>query len=188
MTLLMVLYTTLTFERLEVFKMLLASFFPLAVLILAVLGTIVFGLATPTEAAAIGSFGGFVLAAVYMLLAKDAATRKRIAYIWIPFWLVFLVSVIWFVLFKTEVLASGPPAEVGLVSVAAIGIWCVLATMQVKLGGIIKESVFLTAKTSAMVCWLFVGSAISRRRSRCWAVRTSSRNGCCRSASHRCSS
>ncbi len=160
MTLLVVLYTTLTFERLEVFKMLLASFFPLAVLILAVLGTIVFGLATPTEAAAIGSFGGFVLAAVYMLLAKDAATRKRIARIWIPFWLVFMVSVVWFILFKAEVLESGPPAEVGLISVAAIGIWCVLATMQVRMGGIIKESVFLTAKTSAMVCWLFVGSAI----------------------------
>ena len=28
------------------------------------------------------------------------------------------------------------------------------------LGGILKESSFLTAKTSAMVCWLFVGSAI----------------------------
>ena len=26
--------------------------------------------------------------------------------------------------------------------------------------GVIKESVFLTAKTSAMVCWLFVGSSI----------------------------
>ena len=29
-----------------------------------------------------------------------------------------------------------------------------------ELGGIIKESAFLTAKTSAMVCWLFVGSSI----------------------------
>jgi TRAP-type mannitol/chloroaromatic compound transport system permease large subunit len=29
-----------------------------------------------------------------------------------------------------------------------------------ELGGIIRESSFLTAKTSAMVCWLFVGSAI----------------------------
>jgi len=31
---------------------------------------------------------------------------------------------------------------------------------QVKLQGTVKESVFLTAKTSAMVCWLFVGSSI----------------------------
>ncbi len=34
--------------------MLLSSFFPLALLIIAVLGSIVFGLATPSEAAAVG--------------------------------------------------------------------------------------------------------------------------------------
>lgn len=90
------LYALLSFQRLEVFKMLLASFFPLVILILAVLGSIVFGLATPTEAAAVGAFGGFVLAAAYKQLNLQ----------------------------------------------------------------MVKESVFLTAKTSAMVCWLFVGSAI----------------------------
>ena len=89
-------YAVFTFVRLEVFKMLLGSFFPLAVLILAVLGTIVFGLATPTEAAAVGSMGGFVLAAAYRNLNMT----------------------------------------------------------------VVRESVFLTAKTSAMVCWLFVGSSI----------------------------
>ena len=89
-------YALLTFQRLEIFKMLMSSFFPLLVLILAVLGSIVFGLATPTEAAAVGAFGGFLLAVAY---------RQ----------------------FNATVL---------------------------------KESVFLTAKTSAMVCWLFVGSAI----------------------------
>ena len=55
----------MNWQRLEIFKMLLTSFFPLALLILAVLGSIVFGLATPTEAAAVGGFGGFVLAAAY---------------------------------------------------------------------------------------------------------------------------
>jgi len=89
-------YGLLSFARLEIFKMLLASFFPLLILILSVLGSIVFGLATPTEAAAIGALGGFVLAAAYRKLNFT----------------------------------------------------------------IVKESVFLTAKTSAMVCWLFVGSAI----------------------------
>jgi TRAP-type mannitol/chloroaromatic compound transport system permease large subunit len=89
-------YGLLSFTRFEIFKMLLASFFPLVILILAVLGSIVFGLATPTEAAAVGAFGGFVLAAAYRQLNF----------------------------------------------------------------GMVKESVFLTAKTSAMVCWLFVGSAI----------------------------
>jgi len=85
-----------TFERLEIFKLLLGSFFPLALIILGVLGTIVIGAATPTEAAAMGSFGGFVLAAAYKQLNFT----------------------------------------------------------------VVKESVFLTAKTSAMVCWLFVGSSL----------------------------
>ena len=72
-------YTLFNLPRFEIFKMLLASFFPLAVLILAVLGTIVFGLATPTEAAAVGSFGGFALAAVYAFVgdAGGQAARHR---------------------------------------------------------------------------------------------------------------
>jgi len=53
-------YAYFSFARLEIFKMLLASFFPLAVMTMAVLGAIVFGLATPTEAAAMGSMGGLV--------------------------------------------------------------------------------------------------------------------------------
>ena len=89
-------YAYFSFVRLEIFKMLLGSFFPLAMLILAVLGTIVFGLATPTEAAAMGSLGGLLLAAAYRRLNLN----------------------------------------------------------------MVRESVYLTAKTSAMVCWLFVGSSI----------------------------
>jgi TRAP-type mannitol/chloroaromatic compound transport system permease large subunit len=89
-------YLFLSFARLEIFKMLLTSFFPLMILIIAVLGSIVMGLATPTEAAAMGALGGFLLAAAYKRLTLS----------------------------------------------------------------VLQESVFLTAKTSAMVCWLFVGSAI----------------------------
>ena len=73
---------------------LLTSFVPLAVLILSVLGAILMGLATPAEAAGVGSFGGLFLAVCYRAL-----TWQRL-----------------------------------------------------------KEAVFLTARTSAMVCWLFVGS------------------------------
>ena len=89
-----IFYAYFSFTRLEVFKMLLGSFFP--IMILAVLGTIVFGLATPTEAAAMGSLGGLLLAAAYRRLNFE----------------------------------------------------------------VMRESVYLTAKTSAMVCWLFVGSSI----------------------------
>jgi tripartite ATP-independent transporter DctM subunit len=73
---------------------LLTAFVPLALLILSVLGAIMFGLATPSEAAAIGALGALVLAAAYRSLSFDK----------------------------------------------------------------LKESVYLTAKTSAMVGWLFVGS------------------------------
>ena len=78
----------------EGFKLLVTAFFPLALLILAVLGSILFGLATPSEAAAMGALGGTILAVAY-----KAFTWQRL-----------------------------------------------------------RESVYLTAKTSAMVCYLFVGS------------------------------
>ncbi len=115
----LLIYWLWNWERLEVFKLLLSSFFPLAILILAVLGSIVFGLATPAEAAAVGAFGGFVLAAVYRFVGH---WRER--------------------------QASG----------ASLG--KVVARTTRDFGTIIKESSFLTAKTSAMVCWLFVGSGI----------------------------
>jgi TRAP-type mannitol/chloroaromatic compound transport system permease large subunit len=158
--LLAVMYLTLTWARLEVFKMLLASFFPLAILILAVLGTIVFGLATPTEAAAVGSLGGFVLAAIYLWWALPPPRRRAVLMTWIPLWTLFFVSVVWFLLLKFEVLSSGPPLWVGWTSMAAFAAWCALACTQVNLWPTLRESVFLTAKTSAMVCWLFVGSSI----------------------------
>ena len=70
------------------------SFLPLALLIFTVLGSILLGLATPAEAAAIGATGGLLLAFCYRSLTFEG----------------------------------------------------------------LKQSVFLTAKTTAMVCWLFVGS------------------------------
>ncbi|HSN39112.1 MAG TPA: TRAP transporter large permease subunit [Burkholderiales bacterium] len=78
----------------KVVYLLVTAFFPLAILILSVLGTILFGLATPSEAAAVGALGAMVIAIGYR-----AMTWTRL-----------------------------------------------------------KEAAFLTARTSAMVCWLFVGS------------------------------
>ncbi len=155
-----VVYAMLSFARLEVFKMLLKSFFPLAILILAVLGTIVFGLATPTEAAAIGSFGGFVLAAIYLSFNKSPEARRKLRKTWVPLWLLFGVSVVWFLLFEAGLVPVPPPDWAGWLSMGAIGIWCLMAVPQVTMLPTVKESVFLTAKTSAMVCWLFVGSSI----------------------------
>ncbi len=78
----------------ELALLLATSFFPLAFLIFAVLGAILFGLATPSEAASMGALGGLVLAIAYRAL-----TWERL-----------------------------------------------------------EQAVYLTIRTTAMVCWLFVGS------------------------------
>ncbi len=78
----------------EVLKALATSFLPLAILIVCVLGAILFGLATPSEAAAAGALASLVLAAVYRALNYE----------------------------------------------------------------MLKESVYLTARATAMVCYLFIGS------------------------------
>ncbi|MEQ8708299.1 MAG: TRAP transporter large permease subunit [Rhodospirillales bacterium] len=78
----------------QVYLELLVSFVPLTLLIMLVLGSILGGLATPAEAAAMGALGAMVLAVIYRSMTWDK----------------------------------------------------------------LKESVYLTAKATAMVCWLFVGS------------------------------
>jgi tripartite ATP-independent transporter DctM subunit len=79
----------------EIFYALVTSFFPLAILILSVLGAILFGLATPTEAAAVGSFGSLVLAAGYRQLdfqrVKEAVyltarTSAVVTYLFVGSW------------------------------------------------------------------------------------------------------
>ena len=49
----------------------LTSFVPLALLIMSVLGAIMFGLATPSEAAAIGALGALILAAAYRVAHRS---------------------------------------------------------------------------------------------------------------------
>ena len=79
----------------EMLLALLTSFFPLAVLIMSVLGAILMGLATPTEAAAVGSFGSLVLAAAYRELdfqrLKEAVyltarTTAMVTYLFVGSW------------------------------------------------------------------------------------------------------
>jgi TRAP-type mannitol/chloroaromatic compound transport system permease large subunit len=60
----------------SIIVMMMSSFFPLAFLILAVLGAILFGLATPTEAASMGAAGGIVLAASYRIAAIRAGGTR----------------------------------------------------------------------------------------------------------------
>jgi TRAP-type mannitol/chloroaromatic compound transport system permease large subunit len=65
---------TADMTRGQIFLMLCTSFFPLAFLILSVLGAILFGLATPSEAAAVGALGGLVLAAAYRMASITQGT------------------------------------------------------------------------------------------------------------------
>jgi len=153
-------YAMLSFQRLEVFKMLLSSFFPLMILILAVLGSIVFGLATPTEAAAVGAFGGYLLAAIYTIVGKRPTNWVGKLLLWLLLWVPALISIVWFLLASGGVVAQPVPQIIGLVASVGVGLWALLAYRQAGIQSEVKESVFLTAKTSAMVCWLFVGSAI----------------------------
>jgi TRAP-type mannitol/chloroaromatic compound transport system permease large subunit len=153
-------YALLTFQRLEIFKMLLTSFFPLVVLILAVLGSIVMGLATPTEAAAVGAFGGYLLAGVYAVIGKRKEGKARIFGLWALLWAPMLASIVWFILHEEGFVAPGVPMWLGTAGAIGVALWVVAAYLQSGLRTEVKESVFLTAKTSAMVCWLFVGSAI----------------------------
>ncbi len=153
-------YAVLNFQRLEIFKLLLTSFFPLLVMILAVLGSIVFGLATPTEAAAVGAFGGYVLAAIYSVINKRAPGQRRPVFlVWLLLWLPLLGCLAWFVAHK-EGLAGPVSPVLGAVAAGGVLLWALMAYRQARLQTEVKESVLLTAKTSAMVCWLFVGSAI----------------------------
>jgi TRAP-type mannitol/chloroaromatic compound transport system permease large subunit len=153
-------YAMLSFQRLEIFKLLLTSFFPLLVMIMAVLGSIVFGLATPTEAAAVGAFGGYVLAAIYSVVNKrEPGQRRPVFIVWLLLWLPLLCSLGWYIAHKEGM--AGPVSPVfGAIAGAGVLLWAMMAYRQARLQTEVKESVLLTAKTSAMVCWLFVGSAI----------------------------
>ena len=153
-------YALLTFQRLEIFKMLLQSFFPLVVLILSVLGYIVMGLATPTEAAAVGAFGGYLLAAIYAVVNKRKQGRNRVFLAWLVLWAPALVSIAWFILRGQGMALPEVPLAFGAIGALGVLAWLLLSYKQAGLQSEVKESVFLTAKTSAMVCWLFVGSAI----------------------------
>jgi TRAP-type mannitol/chloroaromatic compound transport system permease large subunit len=62
----------------NIYFMMMTSFLPLAFLILAVLGAILLGLATPTEAASMGAGGGIVLAAGYRIASiRTGAIRPE---------------------------------------------------------------------------------------------------------------
>jgi TRAP-type mannitol/chloroaromatic compound transport system permease large subunit len=132
---------------------LLTSFLPLALLIVSVLGAILFGLATPSEAAAIGALGALVLAVAY-----GADYSRRWASLLIIALCLLLGALIVYLIVSEAIGAQ--PARPVLVAAVLIVLLTTLALVPANSFGWFKltESVFLTARTSAMVGWLFVGS------------------------------
>jgi tripartite ATP-independent transporter DctM subunit len=132
---------------------LLTSFLPLSFLIGAALGSIIFGLATPSEAAAMGSLGGLILAVAY-----GADYSRRWAVYLMSAYCV-LVAALTIYLIACNVIGVTPARPV---LVAAIAISAVVTLVLVPGNSFnrakLQESVFLTARTTAMVCWLFIGS------------------------------
>ncbi len=233
----------------EVLRMVATSFFPLFFLIVSVLGAILLGLATPSEAAAVGALGGMFLAIAYRIAAINggrerapwaelAWTRRDDGLFLLGYgaWAVLLLGALYLIL--REILIAGgavPPEEPGFLLTGWIAIPAALAIgllaqrrllpaallpgsqdmarifafagkgVVIGLAGALvylllfvglqlnpvfadhqtsdealaigfflgafaytgwriidedklRESVYLTVRTSAMVCWLFVGS------------------------------
>jgi TRAP-type mannitol/chloroaromatic compound transport system permease large subunit len=136
-------------DQLEILKELVVSVVPLGVLTVVVLAVILFGITTATESAGIGALGALYLA----VMAKFPRQ------VW---WWSLVGAIIGIVLgwprggFVT-LLVSG---SLGATFVGTLVPWLWYVRTSRELWQNLKESVFLTAKTTAMVCWLFVGSAL----------------------------
>ena len=137
-------------EQLEILKELIISVVPLGVLTVVVLAVILFGICTATESAAIGALGALYLAV--MARFPKQVWLWSLAGVLLGFVLGWWQQEPWMSLL---VAASIGGTFVGTVVPALMQLW----TSQ-ELRENLKQSVFLTAKTTAMVCWLFVGSAL----------------------------
>jgi TRAP-type mannitol/chloroaromatic compound transport system permease large subunit len=136
-------------EQFEILKELSASVVPLGVLTIVVLAVILFGICTATESAAVGALGALYLAVI--------AKFPRQAYRWSIVGVIAGLALGWAHADFVELLVSG--------SLGATFAGTVVPVLQnlkssPELRQNIKESTFLTAKTTAMVCWLFIGSAL----------------------------
>ncbi|HSF04334.1 MAG TPA: TRAP transporter large permease subunit [Methylomirabilota bacterium] len=137
-------------EQLEILRELVISVVPLGVLTVVVLAVILFGITTATESAAIGALGALYLAVM--------AKYPRQVWGWSLAGFVVGFALGWW---QDEAWASLLVAgSIGgaLTGALAPGLWNLGSSKELRVN--LQQSVFLTAKTTAMVCWLFVGSAL----------------------------
>jgi TRAP-type mannitol/chloroaromatic compound transport system permease large subunit len=147
--LLAVYYWRMDGDQLEILKELVVSVVPLGVLTVVVLAVILFGITTATESAAIGALGALYLAVMMKYPSRVwwsslAGGIVGVALAWPRGGFVTL-------------LVSGSLGGVFVGTVVPL-LWALPKSPELRQN--LKESVFLTAKTTAMVCWLFVGSAL----------------------------
>jgi TRAP-type mannitol/chloroaromatic compound transport system permease large subunit len=148
--LLLIYFWRMDGEQLEILKELIASVVPLGVLTVIVLAVILFGICTATESAAVGALGAMYLAVM--------ARYQRAVWWWSLVGFIVGVSLGWW---QGEDWASLVVAgSIGgtLIGTVVPGLWYLRVSPELRRN--LKESTFLTAKTTAMVCWLFVGSAL----------------------------
>jgi TRAP-type mannitol/chloroaromatic compound transport system permease large subunit len=147
--LLVVYYWRMDGEQLEILKELVVSVVPLGVLTVVVLAVILFGITTATESAAIGALGAMYLAVM--------AKYPRQTWWWSLLGAVIGVTLGWQRGGLMTLLVSG---SLGATFTGTFGPWLMSLRSSTEMWEKTKESVFLTAKTTAMVCWLFIGSAL----------------------------
>jgi TRAP-type mannitol/chloroaromatic compound transport system permease large subunit len=137
-------------EQLEILKELIASVVPLGVLTVVVLVVILFGICTATESAAIGALGALYLA----VMAKYA----KAVWWWTLLGVVLGVALGWYE--GEDVASLIVAASIGGTFTGTVipGLWYLRTSPELRTN--LKQATFLTAKTTAMVCWLFVGSAL----------------------------
>jgi TRAP-type mannitol/chloroaromatic compound transport system permease large subunit len=142
-------YWRLDGEHFEILKELCISVVPLGVLTVVVLAVILFGICTATESAAIGALGAAYLAVM-------AKFPRQVG------WWSLAGAAIGFTLswprggFVTLLVSSALGAT--FLGTIIPALWNLKSSAELRQN--IKESTFLTAKTTAMVCWLFIGSAL----------------------------
>jgi TRAP-type mannitol/chloroaromatic compound transport system permease large subunit len=136
-------------EQLEILKELIASVVPLGVLTVVVLAVILFGITTASESAAIGALGALYLA-VMARFAKEVWWWSLVGAI-VGAALGWSRGAPWMSLFVS--------ASIGATFLGTV-VPGLRHLRDSQLRENLKQSVFLTAKTTAMVCWLFVGSAL----------------------------
>jgi len=142
-------YYRLDGEGLEIARELAISVVPLGVLTIVVLAVILFGITTATESAAIGA-----LSALY--LAVLSRHPRSVAWWSLGGGILGAALGLWrgggTVLIVSTCL--------GAVFAGSTGPWMTNLRGSRELWENLKQATFLTAKTTAMVCWLFVGSAL----------------------------